>query len=301
MANERKKLALIGCLFLLSVTILIGGILWFKNVRIGGQSQAVRVEFPSTSGLVKGDPVEVHGVPSGQVEQIVFEEGRAIVTLKLDRNVRIFPTAVFTIENVGIMGQKLVALTPGWEGTPLDPRTTVFRGTYQPGIPEFMGQLGGVMDSFQRIAKRIDKFTEGADPDGGSFQRILRNTDSASEDLAVFLREGRGDLTTAIRSLREAMDDLHETLDGREDDVGRIIDNSVRATARLDSAIVSFQRAADRIDGMLARSEARNGTLAQIVNDPDLYQELVTTLRETRTLIADIRENPKRYVKLSLF
>jgi phospholipid/cholesterol/gamma-HCH transport system substrate-binding protein len=301
MAAERKKLAVIGALFLFSVVILIGGIMWFKNVRLGGQSQKVRVEFPSTSGLVKGDPVEVHGVPSGQIEDIVFEEGRAVVTLKLDRAVGIYPSAVFTIENVGIMGQKLVALEPGWGGTPLDPSETLFKGTYQPGIPEFMGQLGDVMDSFQRIANRLDRLTESADPEGSSFQRIVKNTDATTADLAAFLKESRGDLTASIKSFRSAMDDLHQTLDGRENDVGRIIDSSVRATERLDSTLISIQRSSDRLNAILGQPEARNGTLAQMVNDPALYQELVTTLRETRSLIADIKENPKKYVKLSLF
>lgn len=32
------------------------------------------------------------------------------------------------------------------------------------------------------------------------------------------------------------------------------------------------------------------GTLAQIISDPALYQELVTTLRETRALVSDIPE-----------
>ena len=110
--SERSNQIRVGVIFILAVIVLVAGVLWFKNFRISGRNVKATVEFPNTSGLVRGDPVEVSGVPSGQVSQIRYEDGRALVTLDLNRKVKLFRGSRFVIENVGIMGQKLVAIYP---------------------------------------------------------------------------------------------------------------------------------------------------------------------------------------------
>ncbi|HET9233027.1 MAG TPA: MlaD family protein, partial [Candidatus Eisenbacteria bacterium] len=85
--TERRLHAQVGLLFLLSVTVLVLGILWFKEFKVQGNTYTQAIEFQTTSGLVKGDPVEVKGVPSGKVNDIRYEEGLALVEVQLDRSV----------------------------------------------------------------------------------------------------------------------------------------------------------------------------------------------------------------------
>jgi phospholipid/cholesterol/gamma-HCH transport system substrate-binding protein len=47
--------------------------------------------------------------------------------------------------------------------------------------------------------------------------------------------------------------------------------------------------------------EKGEGSLGKLVNDESLYKEMKTTLEETRALVADIKQHPKRYLKFSLF
>ena len=52
---------------------------------------------------------------------------------------------------------------------------------------------------------------------------------------------------------------------------------------------------------VLGKIDRGDGTLGRMVNDTTLYAELNSTLREIRSLTADIRENPKNYVTVEVF
>ncbi|MCA9729703.1 MAG: MCE family protein, partial [Candidatus Eisenbacteria bacterium] len=155
MASERARYIQLGALFLISILVLISGVLWFKNFHFAQQRTTVLAAFPSTSGLIKGDNVEVQGVPSGHVSEVRYEDGRSLVTMEIDRGAEIRVGSRFVIENVGIMGQKMVAVYPAKDGPVAEPGT-VFRGGYQPGIPQLLEGLGTTLESVDRLAVRLE-------------------------------------------------------------------------------------------------------------------------------------------------
>jgi phospholipid/cholesterol/gamma-HCH transport system substrate-binding protein len=50
-----------------------------------------------------------------------------------------------------------------------------------------------------------------------------------------------------------------------------------------------------------ARLRAGEGTAGRLLNDDELIKRLESTVAEMDTLMEDIRKNPGRYVKFSLF
>jgi len=66
----------------------------------------------------------------------------------------------------------------------------------------------------------------------------------------------------------------------------------------------SFDRVAgitDRVDSLFSLLGERDGTVSKLVNSDELYQEIISTNRELRTLIKDIKDNPKRYFTIKVF
>jgi phospholipid/cholesterol/gamma-HCH transport system substrate-binding protein len=300
--SEQTQHLRVGVVFIVSIILLVSGVLWFKNFKFGGQYVRVTVEFPTTSGLVRGDPVEVRGVPSGQVARIQFEGGRALVSLDLNRSVKLYATTRFVIENVGIMGQKLVAVYPGEESTPVDPVAQAFKGTYQPGIPEFMSNLEVVLESFNRLTNRLDVLLTAFDEsDQGSLRRTLKNTEIITDDLAQFMKETHGELSQAVRNFSLAMEDLHSTLNGRDRQIDSLLVNTGRAVVRADSALIALEGAAKRAESLMARLDRGQGSAGLLLQDEELYRELTGVLSETRALITDVKANPKKYFKVSVF
>jgi phospholipid/cholesterol/gamma-HCH transport system substrate-binding protein len=300
--SERKLQIQVGVLFIASVAVLIMGILWFKEFTIGGHNYNVVIEFPQTSGLVKGDPVDVKGVRSGKVEDIEFKYEKALVTVTLERDVVLREGTVVAISNMGLMGQKVVNVWPGHVSEDPIPEGTVLRGVYDAGIPEILGGMGSTLDTFEALAARVDSLLAGLD-DSRQEQMLntLSNLERASGALADLLQGNREDLNASIKSMRVAMVELNAMLAGRGGMFGRTLEDASGAVARLDTTLTTLDQTVARLDKLLARVEGGEGTLGRLVQDQDLYEELVLTLRDAKALLYDVRQNPKRYFKFSIF
>ena len=300
--SDRKLQAQVGFLFLLSIIVVVMGILWFKEFKVGGRTYPLAVEFPTTSGLVRGDPVEVKGVPSGKVEAIRFEEGLALVFLQLDRGVVLYNDARFNIESVGLMGEKAVTILPGTRRAGEISPGSIPKGEYHGGVSELMTGVGGALETFERMANRLDSLLVGFDrPKQDQVGRTLDNLERATRDLATLLEENRNEISRSVRTMGDAMEDLHAMLDGREESFGQALDGARGTTARLDSTLVNLNRTVIRMDSILVRVQSGEGTLGRVIEDQALYDQFVATLGDAKALLQDVRENPKRYFKFSIF
>jgi phospholipid/cholesterol/gamma-HCH transport system substrate-binding protein len=299
---ERKHQVQVGVLFLLSVAILVWGVMWFKEIRLGERSYEILGQFRTSTGLLKGDPVEVLGVPSGEVAEIRFEDGSALVRIRLNREIQLYPGTRIAIENVGIMGQKLVAIYPGPEqGEPLPPGSRL-QGFYNPGIPELMLDMGDALGSFRVLTDHIDSLLVGFGEDRqAQVERTFDNLEKVSGDLAGLVSENRESLSSSLENLDAVLADLHAALGGRGENLGKTLDHAGSAVAQLDSSMVKLGTVTGRLDSLLARLESGEGTAGKLIQDDRIYDELQITLEEARLLLEDVRVNPGRYFKFSVF
>ena len=300
--GDRRNQVQVGVVFIASVVILVAGILWFKEYTIGGQTYNLVAEFESTSGLVKGDPVEVKGVSSGKVADIRFEAGQALVTLQLKGSVELHHGTTVAIENAGLMGQKVVAIYPGPQDGVVLHDGAVIHGDYRAGMAELLGGVGGALNTFETLATRIDSLLASFDASRqDQLDRTLTNVERATGELATLLEDNREDLGQGIEDLAVAMGEVRSVVEGRGEQFGEALDGASSAVARLDSTLTVLDSTVSRMDSLLARVESGKGTLGRVIQDDGLYYEMVVTLRDAKALLKDLRENPKRYFKVSIF
>ena len=88
---------------------------------------------------------------------------------------------------------------------------------------------------------------------------------------------------------------LAETLRGRGFTVEtRTLTATPGRPARLDSLRGVLQNVTSKVD-------RGDGTLGKLVNDPRLYDDAKESVAALKTLIEDIRKNPKKYINLRVF
>ena len=102
--------------------------------------------------------------------------------------------------------------------------------------------------------------------------------------------------TKAAEDVRE----LNRKLLSSDSTVGMLLsdrelyDKGVALIDRADSAVKSFDDVASRLHGT-------EGTAGRLINDREVYDRLNRMVESVDALVKDIKENPKRYVKFSLF
>ena len=69
----------------------------------------------------------------------------------------------------------------------------------------------------------------------------------------------------------------------------------------MNQASVRLDQAAGSLEVIMARMERGEGTLGQLSTNDSLYHTLTATVESVRTLMVDLRENPGRYINLSIF
>jgi phospholipid/cholesterol/gamma-HCH transport system substrate-binding protein len=300
MTPERRQEIQVGAAFLAAVFVLVAGVMWFKEFQIGGQYRHLVAEFGSTSGLQTGDAVEVAGVTAGSVEHIQYSGGVARVTMKLERDIVLYPGTQVLIQTVGIMGQRMVSIVPGPEtGQPI-PDEQVLQGEYEIGLTGLMSEGGRTLTVLTDLAVRVDSLFATLERDD-RVANTLENVDTITRETAELLSGTRPALTRSLASLDSLLVEMNAAFAGRGEGIGESLDRSRASLERLEQTLDHANTSLARVDTLLARMVAGDGTAGKMLNDEDLYDELRDTLRETRILLTDIREDPRKYFNFSVF
>lgn len=288
----------VGVIVLLGVAILVVSLYWLQGYRLERNSQLVKVMFDDVGALSIGDRVTVSGVRKGKVKDMVLHDRGVEVELQLYQDVKLSRDAEFTIKNLGLMGERFVAITPGQDSIPFD-TSTVATGRYDSGIPEVLGHLGDMIVELRTLVSTL-KQTVASDSSLRRFNRTIENLESASSSLSTYLdrNEKRFDETaqnflSASRELNRLLTTNSSRVDSTLVRVDRTSQNLEVLVARLDTLSISARTFAQKL-------ETEEGTLQLMMEDRRLYDDLRQTADNIDDLIADIRANPRKYINLKV-
>jgi phospholipid/cholesterol/gamma-HCH transport system substrate-binding protein len=289
----------VGIIVILAIIILIGGIIWIKGVQVSRQSFVVRVGFEEVGGLSEGDPVTVHGVAKGFVKKIELGRAQVYVDLSMDKGIRITEDTEFIIRNIGLMGEKYVAVKLGKSTEPVPPGKMLF-GRFESGVPEVVGELGVALKEFEQTVTKVrgvlDEIEKGGDVSG-----TLQDLRSFSQDIRGTVEENREDLRIAIEDLRYSSAQLRLFVESRGPGIDSTVSRVTAASVGAERVVQRLEAVSYSVERVLQKLEGGEGSLGKLLNDETLYADMKTTLLEARLLIADIKQHPRRYLKFSLF
>jgi phospholipid/cholesterol/gamma-HCH transport system substrate-binding protein len=99
---------LIGLLCMAYLSFKLGNVEWLGNSRYKIQAQ-----FSNVGGLTENADVSMAGVKIGKVEKIELKDGQALVTLGIEKTVKIEEDAIAGVKTKGIIGDKYLSISPG--------------------------------------------------------------------------------------------------------------------------------------------------------------------------------------------
>ncbi len=168
------------------------------------------------------------------------------------------------------------------------------------------------------IFDQVDDFTKAAQNAVGRVEKLLSdetvtNVEKGSgevrqliQELQATVSEQRKELIVLSRNLRKSSEGLEKATSGPE--LERTVKRLDALTGRMDGVMTGLERSSHSMEAVLARIERGEGSLGKLTKDDDLYvnaAEAAANLKkaagEMARLTEDIRLNPKKYVKLSLF
>ena len=282
----------VGAVVVLAIVILIYGIIWVKEYRFNVENYTYTAGFPQIGTLEVGDPVAVLGVDKGEVSKIELDGNTVWVTMSLATDVTLKEDVRMTVMNVGLMGERFVAVWPGESDRPQDLSVPIM-GKYDTGIPEVMGMMGEAIEEIRQLVFQL----EGTVGDKGKAEEIRQIVDALNEITAntnAFIKANQQTMTTAVEDLSQAAGKMREFVDSNSVNMEKSLNNFAEASEKLSEISVRM----DEISRQVADGE---GTLGKTLADDSLYYDLRSAITNLDSLVTDFKKHPKKYVHLSIF
>jgi phospholipid/cholesterol/gamma-HCH transport system substrate-binding protein len=298
MNPSRRNAVQVGIMGLAALVLLLAGVIWIKEYRLGKKKITYTARFQEVGNLAEGDPVNVRGVRKGAVTDVTLEDQAVRVELELDRDVILHPDASLRIANIGFMGEKFLALEPGTAPGRYD-HTKPIPGRFQSGVPEVISGAGDLLIEATELSSRLNVMLDAIDP--ATVERTSRNMERASGSLNSALGDNRQDLRQAILDFKAAAHDIRAIASQNKDQVNTSLQNFDTASRKLSDLADQLSATAASLQRVAAKVESSQGSVGRAIADTTLYTEMRETIRNTNELVKDIRKNPRRYLKIGLF
>ena len=299
MATRNTEI-LVGITVVAAVAVVLWSVTYLKDVRLARHSHQWIARFPDVGGLREADPVSVNGVKKGQVKAIHLGKGEVYVDLVVERDLVFTSASRVYVRNVGLMGEKFIAVDLGPGGLALAAGRDTLTGIYERGVPEVISQMGSALQSLQRISDEVDRTLALAE-ERGTVRKTLRNLEDASAELRATLDDTKDDLRAIAENARAASESGRRIAEASEPRVKRTFDTVERTSGDLDSLIARLDSLTTTMQEITHKVNAGETTAGKIVNERELYDDMRHSVREFSALVKDLRENPRKYLKFSLF
>ena len=296
MARRHKQRAelWLGLLVIVSSVLLLWGYFWLTGQPIGERGYTLFTVIPNAEGLEKGDPLQVAGVEVGWVRSVtLMDPQRIVVGLWVRRGLEIPQDSRAVIQSVGVFGDRFVDIQPGPSQTLAVKGDTLVAGTVA-SLTDLAGEIG---DNAERVLQQVEKLL--ADSAIGEVHGTIAALRSAVHELEQLLNANGDEFAAMSRSIRRTAETLEQTIGGT--DVERTVDDLSATAAALREAADELRGSATSLRSVAEKIDRGEGTIGLLVNDPGVYEDLRDALQSVGALTQDIRENPGRYLKMSIF
>ena len=247
------------------------------NSRLFADTYELQAEFDDATGILLNDAVKLAGVDVGRVQGAEIEDGKAIITFNLDKEVELPKDSTVSIRWRNVLGQRFLYVYPGddeevWEE---GDRIPVAQTEDVNDIGRFLNRVGPVLkaidpDQANAFLDAINTALEGNEQDvrqllddGAKLAETLSNEDIEIKGLI----RSSSKIMGAFASQEEALGGIFDNLDGvgsmlrrRITDVNTLVTDFAAVQRQLNQLVTENR---SNIDASIASLDSVANTLAR--------------------------------------
>lgn len=296
---QRKTEIQVGVTVIMALVVLIGGVTWLREFQLQARVNTWIVEFPQTGGLGPSDEVQVNGIRKGVVQSMDLVGDRVYVVLALSDDVLLTRDSRVAIRNVGLMGEKVIAVDLSSRGEVYAPTDTI-PGIFEMGMQEVMAGLGAAMSSISELSRQLTAIAD-AMAGQGDVSGTMANIKGTSEELRLTVEENRAFLRTSMTNLSESSAAVKRLTVDREEKLSEAVDHFASSLEKMDRLATRMDSLSVSLSSVSSKLDRGDGTLGKLINEDSLHTDLRASVAGLRELIEDIKQNPKDYFRFSIF
>lgn len=292
---RRRDEVLVGLFTTVAIIVLALASIWLVR---GGLNRGylLHSRFTWGAGIKQGAPVWLVGVTVGTVDKVDIDpRGTLVVTYRITSEYRVPIGTKATIVPNGFFGDMAIAFTPEAPN----------EASYAPGdtVPIGLASAG-----LQALLQRADTLTGSVSVLMAALRSQMVDSGGIAEIRRTAVAMNRL-LATANQVADVQSKELQATLVMLRSRMGAIdsvrIDSTIRAMQASATTMQAFtgelQSASVKFNTLLAKVDSGEGSVAKLLNDPGLYNDLRRVATRVDSLMLDLMKNPRKYLKFSVF
>jgi phospholipid/cholesterol/gamma-HCH transport system substrate-binding protein len=301
LSNEVK----LGMAIFAAVIVFVGGIIYLRGVDFQKREYTLTILYNNVNGLQEGNPITIAGLAVGKVEELKLVGTAIAVTVQIQNKVQFPVDSKAYIKSSSLMGGKLIAITPGIESEVLHNGDTL-TGSYEADLTELTSTLAPISSNVLGILERVN--TTFDEKTRRNIQNILADVNRSSSELERIIHDEGQRLDFAIGNFAAFSENLSKfaiNLDSIALSQRTNLDTSMATirivTYNLQQASENLRSTTQSLDVVLGKIQKGHGTLGKLVHEEKLYNDIDSLASNLNLLVKDLRENPGKYVKVSVF
>lgn len=261
--------------------------------------------YDDLEGLVASAPVYIKGYKAGKVSEVTYEPSTDDfkVVCSVMKEFHIPTDSKMTIYSVDIMGGKGIRIDLGTSGE------LVSDGAYLE--PDFAaGLMDGLEDGLTPLLAKVTNTLDSLGVTVSSINMMLseknrNNISKTLEHIEMTMSEVKG-VAEAVNGRSDELARLVENLAELSEKFGGIADKTSEVMGEVTSLVGSINES--DIEGvissfaeLLENMNDPDGTIGKLFVDNSMYESVDDLLNDIDSLIKKIEENPKKYIRISIF
>ncbi len=304
----------IGLFAAFALGALYFGYNFLRGKRFFSNLNSYYVVYNEIDGIVKSTPIYYKGLKVGQVEKLSLfradSANKIIATLLIDDKIILSRSSEARIVTLDILGGKAISLLiPNLIG-PLEENDTIVGSeemSLSASLTPVKDKTESVLLTLNQVLVEIQKVLSN-----GGTQQIsagltdlsgtLKNLNVATARLNQLILSESVKLSKIVSNVESISNNIRKN----NEDIGAGIHNFRRmsdslAASPLKQTIEQLNKTSQQLAMISQKMNTGEGTAAKFINDKQLYDNLNKSSQELQSLLKDLRENPSRYVNVSVF
>jgi phospholipid/cholesterol/gamma-HCH transport system substrate-binding protein len=284
----------------------------------------LKIFLENSEGLNEGSLVSLGGLKVGSVTKMDFADlnGKNGIDITIDiknqfKN-RITNKSFATLKTIGLLGDKFVDITMGQPGE--NPLKDGDRIPVKQSITleSFSAKVEPAIDDLKEVIGNLKTITGSIINGNGSMNKLIYSreitdkTESFLNTVNLFsnnLYSVSNAMVNQKGTLGKIVYDpsVYNQLARFSQDLGNISDSLKKGKGTLGKLLVqdtlynNINLLSVRLNKLMDKTESDSTLIGGLLNDKKLYNEFNDVIRDLNYLIKDIKENPEKYLKISVF
>ncbi len=300
----------VGLFGLIVLVILFFGIKFLKGSDVFQKENTYYAVYDNVSGMLVSSNVFVNGLRVGYVKEIEATNDRAdnfLVTFIVRSDIKIPEDSKILLFSSDLLGSKALKLELGSSSRIISDGDTLSSGR-ELGMLDNLGEsISPMMNNLDSILSSLNKILNTQSQNSlkntiANLETTTNKLSSISTNLDNLMIEEKAKLAKIIEnteSITTNFQNNNEKLTNIIANVDNIVDSA--AKANIGTTLIETGKSIERLNTVLGVIEKGKGNIGLLINDEELYKSLDNSAKNLNKLIEDIKENPKKYINVSVF